>query len=181
MTDKITNVLYGSLLVIALTSPPQFLKFLILDLSELSIITLTFLIFLKIIKQYPLKKLYELFINSYWFYITLLFSASFILYGVNTLTIRFIFYTIFGFLVYVFLTITNLKNLEYFLLPIWSITLLNLITFIFELSFVGNTLGWISFFYEDPSFFNRGRLAGYQGGGPNVAGLLTIFIVYLSI
>ncbi len=181
MTDKITNVLYGSLLVIALTSPPQFLKFSILDLSEFSIIILTFLIFLKIIKQYPLKKLYELFINSYWFYITLLFSASFILYGVNTLTIRFIFYTIFGFLVYVFLTITNLKNLEYFLLPIWSITLLNLITFIFELSFVGNTLGWISFFYEDPSFFNRGRLAGYQGGGPNVAGLLTIFIVYLSI
>ncbi len=71
-------------------------------------------------------------------------------------------------------------NLEYLFLPFWGITLLNFATFLMELSFVDNTLGWISFFYENPNFFNRGRLAGFQGGGPNVAGLLFVFLTFIS-
>ena len=180
MKEKVTNLVFGTLLAISLTSPPDFFNFFILDLSELSILLLFVFLFINIIYENSLKNIYFLFKNSYWFYITIIFLFSFFFYGFNTLTIRFIFYTIFGFLFYLYLRSFNINNLEYFFLPLWGITFLNFVTFVMELSFVDNTLGWISFFYENPNFFNRGRLAGFQGGGPNVAGLLFTILTFIS-
>ncbi len=180
MREKSTNLIYGSLLALALSSPPQFINIAFLDFSEFSIILLTFLILLSVLQRYSLKEIYDFFILSYWFYVTLFFSLSFFIYGINNLTLRFLFYSFFGFVMYLYLKSTSFQNIEYLFLPLWSITFLNLVTFILELSFLNNTLGWISFFYEDPTFFNRGRLSGYQGGGPNVAGLLFIFLVFMS-
>ena len=180
MKEKVINLIIGSLLVISLTSPPQFINFFILDLSDLTIVLLFIFLLVNIIEKNSLNNIYSLFKNSYWFYTTMVFVFSFFLYGMNTLTIRFIFYTILGFVFFIYIHSISITNLEYVFLPFFGITFLNFVTFVMELSFVENTLGWISFFYENPNFFNRGRLAGFQGGGPNVAGLLFVFLTFIN-
>ena len=41
-------------------------------------------------------------------------------------------------------------------------SILNFVSSIFQLSFVDNTIGWITYYYENPSFFDRGRLSGFR-------------------
>ena len=60
-------------------------------------------------------------------------------------------------------------------------SILNFVSSIFQLSFVDNTIGWITYYYENPSFFDRGRLSGFQGSGPNVAGGMFSILTFLSM
>ena len=85
------------------------------------------------------------------------------------------------FYLHVYISASLLNELQYFLIPFAAVTLLNFLTSIFQLSFVDNTIGWISYYYENPDFFNRGRLSGYQGSGPNVAGGVFSILTFLSL
>ena len=172
----------GSLFAISITSPPQFINLLIFDLSDLAIVTLFIFIGLEILKEKNLIILWKEFTTSnYWLHTLIILTCTFLVYGFNSFTTRLLFYILFGFLALMFFSNTSKENIELFFIPIWGISVLNLFVVIFNISYLNNTLGWISFFYEDPGFFNRGRLAGFQGGGPNVAGLLFTFLTYLSI
>ena len=66
-------------------------------------------------------------------------------------------------------------------MPFSVVTLLNFVAVIFQLSYVHNTIGWISYFYENPTFLQRGRLSGFQGSGPNVAGGLLTILTLLNL
>ena len=171
---------YGSLFAISITSPPQFLSVYIFDLADLSLILLFSMITLEVFHTSETIN-WDGIIKSYWFYLVAVLSFTFLIYGLNSITVRFIFYTVFGFLTYYLFGKSSRNNIEIFFIPIWGISILNLLVAIFELSYLNNTLGWISFFYENPGFFNRGRLAGFQGGGPNVAGLLFTFLTFSSL
>ena len=182
LNSKLKYLTFGSLFAISITSPPQFFNFLIFDLSDLAIVTLFIFIGLEILKRGNLFILWKEFTTSnYWLHTFIILTFTFLIYGFNSLTIRLLFYILFGFLILLFFNNASNENIEVFFIPIWGISVLNLFVVIFELSYLNNTLGWISFFYEDPGFFNRGRLAGFQGGGPNVAVLLFTFLIYLSI
>jgi len=182
LNSKLKYLTFGSLFAISITSPPQFFNLLIFDLSDLAIVLLFIFIGLEILKRKNLFILWKEFTTSnYWLHTFIILTFTFFIYGFNSLTTRLLFYILFGFLIFIFFSNASKESIEVFFIPIWCISVLNLFVVIFELSFLDNTLGWISFFYEDPGFFNRGRLAGFQGGGPNVAGLLFTFLTYLSI
>ncbi len=164
----------------SITSPPQFLSFTIFDLADMSVILLSAMVVIELFLNKQNIN-WNIVTKSYWFYLILILSFTFLMYGLNSLTVRFVFYTIFGFLIYYLFSNSSKDYIEIFFIPIWSISILNFLVVIFELSYLNNTLGWISFFYENPSFFNRGRLAGFQGGGPNVTGLLFTFLTFLGL
>ena len=180
MNNMIKYLTYGSLFAISITSPSQFLSVYIFDLADLSLILLFSMITLEVFHTSETIN-WDGIIKSYWFYLVAVLSFTFLIYGLNSITVRFIFYTVFGFLIYYLFGKSSRNNIEIFFIPIWGISILNLLVAIFELSYLNNTLGWISFFYENPGFFNRGRLAGFQGGGPNVAGLLFTFLTFSSL
>jgi hypothetical protein len=91
------------------------------------------------------------------------------------------FYCLVGYLFTNFVTKRSIESLEYFIIPFSIVTILNLSSSIFQLSYVDNTIGWISYFYENPSFLQRGRLSGFQGSGPNVAGGMFSLLAFLNL
>ena len=79
------------------------------------------------------------------------------------------------------------KNLEIYdfeliFFPLVLVSTINFFSFLFNLSYLDNSIGWITNYSETNNIFLSGRLAGFQGSGPNVAGtifgLLTILSFY---
>ena len=91
------------------------------------------------------------------------------------------FYCILGLLLVNYIVHTKIEKLEYFIVPFSIVTIINLSAAIFQLSYVDNTIGWITYFYENPTFLQRGRLSGFQGSGPNVAGGMFTVLTFLNL
>ncbi len=180
MKSKAILIFIGTLLTLSITSPPQFLNFFGLNFSDLALIVTVFSILLHALVKNNFKKIILDFKFTYWSVVSLILFFTFFIYGLNNLTIRFLFYVIFGYLIYLLLNHYSNEEIQYLFIPFISITILNFFTVIFQLSFLDNSIGWINYFYENPNFFQRGRLAGYQGGGPNVAGSMFIFLTFIN-
>ncbi len=103
------------------------------------------------------------------------------IYGLNLLILRFVFYFITGYFFSYYISDKPLTSFQYFVLPFGIVSFLNIFAVIFQLSFVENSIGWISYYYENPSFINRGRLSGFQGSGPNVAGGIFSILIFLNL
>tara|TARA_B100000003_G_C10931766_1_gene371443 strand:+ start:41 stop:2437 length:2397 start_codon:yes stop_codon:yes gene_type:complete len=170
----------GSLVSISLISPPGFLRLTFIELSDFLILIFSFILFFDFIQK---KKNIDFSskITRFWFSLIFVLTLSLIIYGINFSTSRLIFYCITGFLFSVFLQNKPANNLQYFLFPFAIVSILNFVSSIFQLSFVDNTIGWITYYYENPSFFDRGRLSGFQGSGPNVAGGMFSILTFLSM
>ena len=181
MKNKLILLSFGSLITLSISSPPEFIDLLGFNFSDISFFLSFAFLLTYLFNQEEFFQNIKDNKDSYWFYSLSVFVLTFLFYGFNTISIRFIFYIAFGFLSYLFMKKFSLLELQFFFLPFLMITILNVFTVIFELSFLNNTIGWISFYYEDPNFFNRGRLAGYQGGGPNVAGSLFTFLTLINL
>ena len=180
MKSKAILIFIGTLLTLSITSPPQFLNFFGLNFSDLTLIVTVFFILLHALVKNNFKKIILDFKFTYWSVVSLILFFTFFIYGLNNLTIRFLFYVIFGYLIYLLLNHYSNEEIQYLFIPFISITILNFFTVMFQLSFLDNSIGWINYFYENPNFFQRGRLAGYQGGGPNVAGSMFIFLTFIN-
>ena len=180
MKSKAILIFIGTLLTLSITSPPQFLNFFGLNFSDLALIVTVFSILLHALVKNNFKKIILDFKFTYWSVVSLILFFTFFIYGLNNLTIRFLFYVIFGYLIYLLLNHYSNEEIQYLFIPFISITILNFFTVMFQLSFLDNSIGWINYFYENPNFFQRGRLAGYQGGGPNVAGSMFIFLTFIN-
>ena len=182
MKEKLYLILLGLLAAISLVSPPSYLRLGFIELSDFLVLSFSLLLFYDFIKNYGYKNLS---IKSphaqLWGFLLVILSFSLIMYGFNVLILRLIFYCLLGYLFSNFVLSRSVKNLQYFILPFSIITLLNLVTSIFQLSYVDNTIGWISYFYENPTFLQRGRLSGFQGSGPNVAGGMFTVLTFLNL
>ena len=178
MKDKIKLFSLGTIVSISLIAPPGYLRLNIIELSDFLILLFTIYLFIDYINNKKPIDIYQ-HINQLWLSLIVLLMISLFIYGINLYILRIIFYCLSGFLLSTFVLGKSTKQLQYFLIPFSLVTLINLIASIFELSFVDNTVGWITYFYEDPTFFNRGRLAGFQGSGPNVAGGLFSILAFL--
>ena len=169
----------GLLGAVSLISPPGYLRLGFIEFSDFLVLLFSFLLFFDFIKNQDYKniKLKEL---QLWGSLFIILCFSLIIYGLNVFILRWMFYCLIGYLFTNFVTKRSIESLEYFILPFSIVTLLNLASSIFQLSYVENTIGWISYFYENPSFLQRGRLSGFQGSGPNVAGGMFTVLTFLN-
>ena len=179
MKENVKIFILGSLVSVSLISPPGFLRLIFIELSDFLILIFSMMLFFDFIQK---KKTINFTskITRFWLALIFVLSLSLIIYGINFSTLRLIFYFVTGYLFTVFIQNKSANNLQYFLFPFAAVSILNFAASIFQLSFVDNTIGWITYFYEDPSFFDRGRLSGFQGSGPNVAGGMFTILTFLS-
>ena len=180
MKEKVNIFILGSLVSISLITPPGYLRLSILEFSDFLILVFSFLLFF----DYARNKNYPDFssnITKFWGSLIFLLSIALFFYGINFFVLRLIFYCVTGYLFTVFAKNKSTISLQYFLIPFAFVTILNFLSSLFQLSFVDNTVGWISYYYENPSFFDRGRLSGFQGSGPNVAGGMFTILTFLCL
>ena len=174
--SDIAIFLLGTLLASStLILPNVGINFFGINLEDLPFIfaSLFFLIFF--LNQ---KKFEKNFQDLIWFYFGILFILFSLISSfddfLNPMNLRFILYILFGYLTYKFsLSFTNkLKLIKLLLLPIGFIPLANLIVYFTKYTSPDLNNGWIKSYLEDTNIFTAGRLAGLQGGGPNVLGAL---------
>jgi len=175
---NISLKLISSLLGLSLIIPPSIGKFSILEFSDIPIILLFLYLLLLSFKDLNLKKS-----DDYpWLFIIFSLLIFFLSDGFNSTTLRFLFYVIIGFL---FKKIINKCSSEEALAlfdPLIIISVISFIAFLSQQSFLNNSIGWVSNYSDTANILLSGRLAGFQGSGPNVAGtifgLMTILYFY---
>ena len=182
MKEKFYLFLLGLLAAISLVSPPSYLRLGFIEFSDFLVLLFSILLFYDFVKDKDFKnlKFYSPALRM-WGFLFFTLSVSLLFYGFNVLVLRLMFYCLTGYLFINYVKKRNIIILEYFIIPFAAITILNLFAAILQLSFVDNTIGWISFYYENPTFFQRGRLSGFQGSGPNVAGGMFTVLTFLNL
>jgi len=166
----------GVLLALSLIIPPNIGKILIFEYSDIPIVLFFLLALFSALK---LNKSYEK-TDNFWLFLLLFLFALFIIFGFNTTTLRFIFYITIGFLIKKNAKYMENKDLEIFFLPLWFVSILNFSSFVFGYSLLNNSIGWITNYSDTTNILLSGRLSGFQGSGPNVAGTIFGFFVIIS-
>ena len=167
MKNKIINATLGSLIALFLIIPPSIGKFLGFEYSDLALIIFIFLIFTFIFQKIKYERS-----DLFWLLLIFPFLLSLLIDGLNFTTVRFITYIFSGYLFKKYIQIYKDKDLIWILIPLFSVSFLNFLTFLQQQSYLDNTIGWISNYSDTSNIFFTGRLAGFQGSGPNVAGAL---------
>ena len=176
MVKKQLLLVSGVLLALSLIIPPNIGKILIFEYSDIPIVLFFLLALFSALK---LNKSYEK-TDNFWLFLLLFLFALFIIFGFNTTTLRFIFYITIGFLIKKNAKYMENKDLEIFFLPLWFVSILNFSSFVFGYSLLNNSIGWITNYSDTTNILLSGRLSGFQGSGPNVAGTIFGFFVIIS-
>ena len=175
MVKKITLLFSGALFALSLIIPPNIGKLYILEYSDIPIIFLFLILLFSNFNKFKLEK------NDYlWVGLIILFVLFLIFDWFNPTSLRFIFYLLIGLLVKKIFISLRTNDLELFFLPLILVSTLSLISFIFNLSYLNNSIGWITNYSDTNNIFFSGRLAGFQGSGPNVAGTIFGLLSILS-
>ena len=177
MVKKFTLLFAGALFALSLILPPNIGKIFLFEYSDIPIVFLFFILLLSNLRNYKFKN------SDYlWLSLILLFVLFTFYDLLNPTSLRFIFYLIIGLLVKKASKNLNITDYELLFLPLVSVSALSLFSFLFDLSYLNNSIGWITNYSDTNNIFFSGRLAGFQGSGPNVAGtifgLLTILSFY---
>ena len=177
MVKKVTLLFAGALFALSLILPPNIGKIFLFEYSDIPIVFLFLILLLSNLRNYRFKN------SDYlWLGLILLFVLFSFFDWLNPTSLRFIFYLMIGLLVKKASTNLNISDFELLFLPLVSVSALSLFSFLFDLSYLNNSIGWITNYSDTNNIFFSGRLAGFQGSGPNVAGtifgLLTILSFY---
>jgi len=164
------------LLALSLIIPPNIGKILIFEYSDVPIV-LFFI--LALVSASKINMSHEK-TDNFWLFLIIFLFALFIILGFNTTTLRFIFYISIGFLIKKNSKYIENKDLEIFFLPLWFVSILNFSSFVLGYSLLNNSIGWITNYSDTSNIFLSGRLSGFQGSGPNVAGTIFGFFVIIS-
>ena len=177
MVKKVTLLFAGALFALSLILPPNIGKIFLFEYSDIPIVFLFLILLLSNLRNYRFRN------SDYlWLGLILLFVLFSFFDWLNPTSLRFIFYLMIGLLVKKASTNLNISDFELLFLPLVSVSALSLFSFLFDLSYLNNSIGWITNYSDTNNIFFSGRLAGFQGSGPNVAGtifgLLTILSFY---
>ena len=154
---KITLLFSGALFALSLIIPPNIGKLYILEYSDVPIIFLFLILLFSNFNKFKLEK------NDYlWVGLIILFVLFLIFDWFNPTSLRFILYLLIGLLVKKIYYSLTTNDLELFFLPLILVSTLSLISFIFNLSYLNNSIGWITNYSDTNNIFFAGRLAGFQ-------------------
>ena len=172
---KITLLFSGVLFALSLIIPPNIGKLFMLEYSDIPTIFLFLILLFLNLKKFKLDKS-----DILWVGLLMLFVLFLFFDWLNPTSMRFIFYILIGLLVKKVAKNLIINDLELFFLPLILVSLLSLMSFMFNLSYLNNSIGWITNYSDTNNIFFSGRLAGFQGSGPNVAGTIFGLLSILS-
>ena len=172
---KITLLFSGVLFALSLIIPPNIGKLFMLEYSDIPTIFLFLILLFLNLKKFKLDKS-----DFLWVGLLMLFVLFLFFDWLNPTSMRFIFYILIGLLVKKVAKNLIINDLELFFLPLILVSLLSLMSFMFNLSYLNNSIGWITNYSDTNNIFFSGRLAGFQGSGPNVAGTVFGLLSILS-
>ena len=172
---KITLLFSGVLFALSLIIPPNIGKLFMLEYSDIPTIFLFLILLFLNLRKFKLDKS-----DFLWVGLLMLFVLFLFFDWLNPTSMRFIFYILIGLLVKKVAKNLIINDLELFFLPLILVSLLSLMSFMFNLSYLNNSIGWITNYSDTNNIFFSGRLAGFQGSGPNVAGTIFGLLSILS-
>ena len=163
----------GLAISISMLIPPNFgFNIFGINLEDLPLIILFFFLVQNKINNFEVTNFdkYSVFFILFFTIYSSSFNKNFDL--INQTNLRFYFYFTMSYLIVDYLRNSNSKVIEIFD-QLWIVMLANFLLIIFKIQLPGTIDGWIlsnnSFF-----LFPTGRLGGFQGGGPNVIGIICV-------
>ena len=174
---RIIGLTFASTLLIP---PNQGLNILGINFEDLPLIILFILLIYNKLTKFVFTsydKLFTVFILTFILY-TNIFTNNFKIF--NQTNLRFYFYFILSYLCVDILRKSDQQLIKFFE-PLSIVMVANFIVVIFQMDFPGTIDGWIPNNTGSMNPFTSGRLGGFQGGGPNVIGLLSAIYVLICI
>jgi len=152
-----------------------------LNFEDLPIVVLFLFLFYKKINNYNhifnVDKVFLSFIFSFILYSNI-FTQNFEIF--NQTNLRFYFYFILSYLC-VDVIRANKENLITVFEPLSYVMIANFLVVLFQVQLPGTIDGWILNNSGSTNIFTSGRLGGFQGGGPNVIGVICTMYVLLCV
>ena len=152
-----------------------------LNFEDLPVVVLFLLLIIKKINNYnPISNTDKVFLSlviSFILYSNI-FTQNFELF--NQTNLRFYFYFILSYLC-VDVVRENKESIVTIFESLSYIMIANFIVVLFQVQLPGTIDGWIFNNSGNTNIFTSGRLGGFQGGGPNVIGVLCVLYVLLCI
>ena len=172
IVSKVNSRLIGSFFAITLLIPPNFgLNLYGINFEDIPLIG----IFLILLSNKLMKLNLDRFDKSFLtFFLTFVIYTSFFTKEINLLNqtnLRFYFYFALAYLCVDFLGKNNNNIIEIFQ-PLLFVMIANFALIIFQIELPGTIDGWISNNTDSTNPLTSGRLGGFQGGGPNVIGII---------
>ena len=176
---KFDSKLIGSAFALSLLIPPNIgFDIFGINFDDLPLLVIFLVLITQKLINFKLEKpdrIFFIFVLSFFIYVNIF--AEEINY-LNKTNLRFIFYFLLCYLC-VDLLFKNNQSLIDFFDPLGIVMLANFVLILFQIQIPGNINGWILNNTASSNPFNSGRLGGFQGGGPNVIGI--ICAVYLFV
>ena len=171
----------GLLFSISLIIPANYgLNFIGLNFEDLPIIFLFGILFYRKVTNFsmtPFDKVFFIFITFFILYSNI-FTKNFQLF--NQTNIRFYFYFVLSYLCVDILKASNNKVIEIFQ-PLGIVMIANFIVVLFQIQLPGTIDGWILNNSGSINPLTSGRLGGFQGGGPNVIGIICVIYALVCL
>ncbi len=171
----------GLLFSISLIIPANYgLNFIGLNFEDLPIIFLFGILFYRKVTNFsitPFDKVFFIFITFFILYTNIL-TKNFQLF--NQTNIRFYFYFVLSYLCVDILKASNNKVIEIFQ-PLGIVMIANFIVVLFQIQLPGTIDGWILNNSGSINPLTSGRLGGFQGGGPNVIGIICVIYALVCL
>ncbi len=170
--SKINSRLIGSIFAITLLIPPNFgLNLYGINFEDIPLIGIFLILLLNKLMNLNLDRFDKSFLT---FFLTFVIYTSFFMKEINLLNqtnLRFYFYFALTYLCVDFLRKNNYNIIEIFQ-PLVLVMIANFVLIIFQIELPGTIDGWISNNTDSTNPLTSGRLGGFQGGGPNVIGII---------
>ena len=170
--SKINSRLIGSIFAITLLIPPNFgLNLYGINFEDIPLIGIFLILLLNKLMNLNLDRFDKSFLT---FFLTFVIYTSFFMKEINLLNqtnLRFYFYFALTYLCVDFLRKNNYNIIEIFQ-PLVFVMIANFVLIIFQIELPGTIDGWISNNTDSTNPLTSGRLGGFQGGGPNVIGII---------
>ena len=170
--SKINSRLIGSIFAITLLIPPNYgLNFYGINFEDIPLIGIFLILLLNKLMNLNLDRFDKSFLT---FFLTFVIYTSFFMKEINLLNqtnLRFYFYFALTYLCVDYLRKNNYNIIEIFQ-PLVLVMIANFVLIIFQIELPGTIDGWISNNTDSTNPLTSGRLGGFQGGGPNVIGII---------
>ncbi len=169
---KVNSRTVGYFFALTLLIPQNIgINFFGINLEDIPLIIIFTILFINTLKNFSLQTYDKLFISFIVFFViyTTFFVQEIKIF--NQTNLRFYFYFI---LAYLCINLLHEKdeNIIDFFKPLGVVMIANFIVIIFQIQLPGTIDGWVSSNTDSINPFISGRLGGFQGGGPNVIGII---------